>query len=426
MNKLMRNLFFLLSIIVFQFAHSQGLTNTPYGQFGIGDIEPVGNTRLNALGSTGYAIPNSGYLNLLNPALSAYNRTNVIFDAGVYMQNIGIKSAGTNGQHITGANIHYFNILMPVTSKFWTATIGLSPYSSANTQYTETNSILNEDGTTSASSVNRKANISGGLTKVFMAHGFKLPKNFAIGINIAYVFGNIRRRYEDRLSFSDKYSILNKREIFKQLEFTFGLSYFKKLKKDYNLYVGAIASVASDAGSVDSVRTSLLNQFDQTYYRNDNVSNNKKVIMPPKIGLGFAIEKADKYNIAFDYTFQKWSSFSSFTNDGFYIDSHRFSVGAEMVPNYNSVKGYLNRVAYRAGFYYYLSPLNINDTRINEFAGSFGMGLPVGKSYLSTLNFTAQIGQRGTLSNNLVQETFIRFFFGININDRWFIKYKLD
>lgn len=422
MNKLMRNLFLLVTLLGFQLAYSQGLTNTPYGQFGIGDIEPVGNTRLNALGSTGYAMPNGGYVNILNPALSAYNRTNVIFDAGVYMQNIGTRSATSNGQHITGANIHYFNILMPITQKFWTATIGLSPYSSANTQYSEINFIKDIDGVPTTDFIRRKAKISGGLTKVFMAHGFKLPKNFAVGINLAYIFGNINRKYEDSISVvNDKKSGLNKRETYKQLEFTVGLSYYKKINQNSILHFGAIGTLATNAGSQDSVRNTL-----GSFYFNDTIAQNKNVIIPPKLGFGIAYEKAEKYNIAFDYTFQKWSRFSSFTNDGFFIDAHRFSLSTEIVPNYNAVKGYLNRVAYRAGIYYHLTPLFINNTQINEYAASFGVGLPLGKSLLSTLNFSAQIGQRGTVSNNLVRETFVRIFFGININDRWFIKYKLD
>lgn len=421
MNKLTCNLFFFITFTAFQLAQSQGLTNTPYGQFGVGDIEPTGNTRLNALGSTGYAMPNAGYVNLLNPALSAYNRTNVIFDAGLYMQNIGIKNS-TQSQHITGANIHYFNILMPITQKYWTATIGLSPYSSANTQYSEINPIY-QDGAATTDFVKRKTKISGGLTKVFMSHGFKLPKNFAIGVNLAYVFGNIRRDFEDSLSVvRNKTASIRKREIYKQLEFTIGLSYRKKLNDKFNLFLGSIGSVGTDAGSADSVRVSLGNGF----YTNNYNSTSKDIIMPPKLGLGIAIERIDRYNIAFDYTFQKWSSFKAYTNDNFFIDSHRFSVGAEVTPNTNALKGYLNRVSYRAGLYYYLSPLNLNNTQINEYAASFGMGLPLGKSYLSTLNLSIQVGQRGTLNNNLVQETFVRIFFGININDRWFVKYKLD
>jgi hypothetical protein len=62
---------------------------------------------------------------------------------------------------------------------------------------------------------------------------------------------------------------------------------------------------------------------------------------------------------------------------------------------------------------------------------TFGMGLPIkhrqmipGEEKSTVLNFGLAYGSRGTLNNGLIQETYVRFLFGITLNDRWFIKYK--
>ena len=42
------------------------------------------------------------------------------------------------------------------------------------------------------------------------------------------------------------------------------------------------------------------------------------------------------------------------------------------------------------------------------------------------LNLSAEFGQRGTVEENLIQDTFARFKFGLLLSDIWFIKRKYD
>ena len=67
--------------------------------------------------------------------------------------------------------------------------------------------------------------------------------------------------------------------------------------------------------------------------------------------------------------------------------------------------------------------LEINNTPIKEFGISFGLGFPFRRSK-SNLNFAFEIGNRGTVENNLVQENFYKFTFGLSIYERWFVKSK--
>ena len=42
------------------------------------------------------------------------------------------------------------------------------------------------------------------------------------------------------------------------------------------------------------------------------------------------------------------------------------------------------------------------------------------------LGALAELGQRGTLQNNLVKENYVTFRLGFTLNDRWFQRYQYD
>ncbi|TAG54465.1 MAG: hypothetical protein EAZ27_09010 [Cytophagales bacterium] len=400
---------------------------SPYGQLGFGDIDHVASTRHAALANTGIALPNIGYVNMINPALTAYNNQNVIFDAGITVQHIKIQNS-KESQYNTGANFHYFNILFPVSSKFWSSFIGLAPMSSANSSFQEKIHVQGSVKDT----LYQRSKTAGGLTKFYMTHGFKLPKNFAIGVNFSYVFGNISHSDVSNID-QNSFSIYKSKEVYKLLDMNFGLSYYKKINESHRLFLGSTFGFCTDLGSKDSLSltqntySSQIENYVPHYNYTTSNSGKVNVGLPPKIGFGIALEKSNKYNIALDYTYTIWSRMATFTNDkSSFSDAHRISLGAEFLPNQNALKGYLNRMVYRAGIFYHATPYFIQNTKINEFGITAGAGFPLGKSMLSTLNISFQLGQRGTISNNLVKENYFKIFLGINISDRWFTKYKLD
>jgi len=53
------------------------------------------------------------------------------------------------------------------------------------------------------------------------------------------------------------------------------------------------------------------------------------------------------------------------------------------------------------------------------------MSLPF-KRALSRLNAAIDLGRLGTMDNNLIQQTYVRFTVGMTFNDKWFIPRKYD
>ena len=78
------------------------------------------------------------------------------------------------------------------------------------------------------------------------------------------------------------------------------------------------------------------------------------------------------------------------------------------------------------GAYYNQSYLNLKSSDINDFGLCMGIGLPLKRSFQSKFNCGLQIGQRGTLKDNLVRENYIRFSIGLSFNEVWFQKKKFD
>jgi hypothetical protein len=69
--------------------------------------------------------------------------------------------------------------------------------------------------------------------------------------------------------------------------------------------------------------------------------------------------------------------------------------------------------------------LVIQNKSITDFAGTFGLGLPINGTF-SNINIAVEIGKRGTKYNNLVEENYVNFVIGLSFNDRWFVKRKFD
>jgi hypothetical protein len=154
------------------------------------------------------------------------------------------------------------------------------------------------------------------------------------------------------------------------------------------------------------------------------------VKLPMRFGFGVSIGRPSRWSIGADFSMQDWSQFKYFDETNTLQSSMTANLGGEWIPNLVS-KSYGARIAYRAGVYYTASHLNLGGTPINEVGVNVGFGLPIGFFNPAGLNFSRinlgfGMGHRGTLEGNLLEETTFNFRLGVNLNDIWFIKRKID
>ena len=155
-----------------------------------------------------------------------------------------------------------------------------------------------------------------------------------------------------------------------------------------------------------------------------------KVQMPSKVGFGLSFSKPNNWMIAADVTMQNWAQFDYFNEPNSLHRSLSAHLGGEWIPEIRSTK-FGRKIAYRIGGYYNQTFLTLDDQPINEIGVTAGVGLPIGfynpvSQNYSRINLGINLSRRGTLEGNLLQESTIQFRLGVNLNDIWFIKRRID
>lgn len=446
-------------LLAIHFSFAQGVSQSPFAQFGLGDQENLANARLQGMGGTGLSLINPFHINLKNPSTLAYNRQNVIFEGGFYGQNSNLTSNNKN-QRILSGNINYLALLIPITPKNWTIVAGIAPYANANTKYTNSTPInASEDIWVKSANNNYFNSIDGGLNQVFISNAIKLPKGFSIGLTSSLVLGTINRKVESVVNIvkynptdisnpttSNRLDTVNtinevpttktlvkSQEIYRFAEFKLGIGYNTLIKSKYAFGVALTGtlnrSISSERKLINSINSNNITAgYNGFLLYSDTISSEKiSARLPVSYAIGFNFDKLNHWTLALDYTLTDYRQFKSFeTSNSFISSAQKISFGVEYIPNYSALKGYFNRVVYRAGAYYVQTPYKIKNEQISDFGGSFGLGLPVGRGGIGMLNVAVAIGRRGANSSEVILENYIKFFVGVNINDRWFLRYKVD
>jgi hypothetical protein len=151
-----------------------------------------------------------------------------------------------------------------------------------------------------------------------------------------------------------------------------------------------------------------------------------KIPTSTTFGLGFGEDK--KWFMGAEYSFH---GLGAFTNEFINVENLRYEdassleFGGFFIPDYSAFSGYLKRVAYRAGIRLDKTGMVVNDTEINNFGITFGLGLPLGRDF-SNINLGFELGRRGTTSADLIEESYLKVSVGLSLNDRWFRKRQID
>ena len=407
---------------------AQSTTSSPYSQFGIGLISGSQLPQNRSLGglSAGLRNPSSySSLNISNPASYSSLRITT-FDIGLFLGNTSL-SKGNVTEKAFDASLNHLAFGIPI-NKSSALSFGLVPYSSKGYNFRTPDLV----GT---NKVNYVYSAEGGISKAYLGYGFKLGKRFSLGTNVSYLFGNLEEsrsaEYED-ISFLN--STTRQNNSISGLNFDYGLQYEAPLSKNVNLIVGYSGSSNSKLNSRGETLTTryYIDQsgnanvaVDTTELREDAES---KIQLPMLHTIGFTIQRTNKWLVGADVSLGQWKNYREGNTNPGLQNSMRVAVGGQITPDINAVGNYLNLVDYRFGFKYDKTYINLRNQDVNQMALTLGLGLPLAsnRSTFYKINIGTELGQRGTLQNNLVRERFVNFFIGFTMNDQWFQKYKYD
>lgn len=415
-------LIFLLLLLASESTWAQARISSPYSRYGVGELW-YNNTSvvLSGMGNIGLAIRSDNYLNIKNPASYAgFDSTSFLFDISGLSMYSSLKTTEIS-QPADYTSFGYILFGTPVTKR-WKASFGLIPFS--NVGYYVFNDEIEED-------VGRIRYIyegQGALNQLHLGNAVQITENLSVGLNASYIWGLITRRR--LVTFPDSASMLSTRidniDHISDFIFDLGVQYFKPMKNGMVMGVGLVYKPGIKLNSERSyVAQNYFGTQNEIILPKDTVAYNGSVKgtfnFPVGFGGGVSLSRANQFTLGFDVNWRNWEAYESYGRSDSLQNSLSFNLGAEYTPKHNSITSYWHKVSYRLGFRYENTYLEVNNTPIKEFGISFGLGLPFRRSK-SMLNFAFEWGNKGTVKNNLVQENFFKFTFGLSIYERWFVK----
>jgi hypothetical protein len=156
------------------------------------------------------------------------------------------------------------------------------------------------------------------------------------------------------------------------------------------------------------------------------VTTGGNISIPQTLTIGASLSKGSQWSVAGEFFVQDWSKFKSISqeDESNLEKSWRASLGGEFTPNTNAFDNYFKRITYRVGLSYEKTPfIDTNDKQLKDIGINFGFSLPAGRS---SLDWAFRMGKRGDKSENVLEETYFKVYFGITFNDQWFIRRRFD
>lgn len=428
-NKRIETRFLIIAFLVFasvfvakaQTTDALG-TYTPYSLFGIGDIEKQGTAFNKGMGGIGVGVRDNRFINYSNPAsITERDTLSFMLDFGLNQKNFYNTDGDVESAYNT-ANMQNIIFTAPLYKKS-ALMVGITPYSSVGYKF--------QSVETDPNLVSKYGNIvyqkygTGSISQLFAGAAMNLSKNFSVGAEFIYYFGALNR-YSNVLFPSDA----SVRDIntgwdydISAISARVGAQYFANIAKNTVLTIGATYRFESNMDG-DFTRYACTTSSSQIDTVTISTTPGYEVQIPTEFSAGFSIKKRDKWMFGFDYVRQDWSK--SFFGETPGVDfkpsvSSSMRAGFEYIPNRYDIRYYMKRVTYRIGAYYDKTYVNINGNQVNAAGITLGMSMPIFRWY-NAVTWSVDLGQRGSLENDMVRERYIQFNLNFNLHDMWFIK----
>lgn len=436
-------LFLPVTLLMATSAFSQ--ENSPYSRYGLGDQVPNASIISRGMGgiSAGFAdydsrydfkqiYPKSQSINFLNPA--SYGRTRITsFDLGFEIDNRILRS-NTEAEKYksTNAIISYLQLALPLSRKHNIGmTLGLRPVTRISYK------VLESSRTAGIDSVQQLYQGNGGSYEAFVGFG-KSFKKFSFGFNTGYFFGS--KNYSTKKQFVPDSSDINYSASNYENNTTFGGVFFQAGTQYSTLLNMSTRLTIGVYGNLKRNYTAHKNLKAETFFygpnggviRIDSVYTTPdvdgKITTPAQLGVGFTLERLDKWLIGADFITTQWQQYRFFGLTEPTQNSWTFKVGGQYIPNPYDPKSYWSRVTYRLGFNLGQDYLKV-DKNLPFFNTTAGIAFPVRKNpytnQYSNINLALEYGKRGNNSNS-IRENYFRVALGLSLSDLWFVKRKYD
>ena len=410
---------------------AQTNTFSPYSRFGLGDLANSNPGYSRGMGGVGIGFQNPNQINFLNPAgQTAQDTMSFVFDVGL-SGNFTKYATSSRSMNRFNVNFSHLGLGFPIT-RWMAACFGTQPYSSVGYDVKTTAANFPDIGI-----VNYTNKGSGDLNRYFLGLAARI-KNLSVGVTGYYLLGTLTYTNttlpDDISSYAtETYADYTVKDVY----FGLGAQYRFNINSQTSMILGTTFDFKSNLRATESkLQTQyIVPEFgispkasvDTLYLSKEK---NKHITLPSKFGLGASITFKKKLTVAFDYVYQDWSNFQIPTDfqantSAIVTRSNAYHFGAQYIPNYHAIRGYLPHVSFRCGGHLQDSYLSINGQKVKEYGLSLGLGLPF-KGSRNMLHFNYEFGRRGTTNQGLVLEKYHAISLSLSFYDFWFLKPKFD
>lgn len=410
-----------------------GKENNPYSKYGLGELRNGNIGLLRGMADITSAYYSPYQINSDNPASYSFlERTTFEVGMNAATRSVNGFINGTDQSYRTGtASVAYLSFAVPI-NKNGGFTFGFKPVSSI--YYSLADSINTANGTSPIGMVIKAYEGSGALNYAYMGGSAKY-KGLSIGFNAGYLFGNVDHNAyvvpRDTLSTNRAFNnyFLNNTRI-GGVYWKGGLLYELKVDSLHMLRFGATITLGQNVKEHYSSFAYSWFNFGDTTIRDTAYSFPEQtgdLTLPMSYSAGIMFTRPGKWGAGIDYTATQWSDFKSQLNpnltNNIGTESYKLSLGGEYTPDATNMRNVLSRTTYRMGTYYGTDYLKIGGTALQYYGLTAGFSMPFKRS-LSQIHAAIDAGQFGTTENNLTKHNYLRFTFGVSLNDLWFIKRK--
>lgn len=426
--------------------------NNPYTSFGVGErtnsLHPV----FSGMGNQSVTYVHPSVLNVSNPASYSFLRYQYpIFSIGI-SSRLSFNNDNGVKEFNNATNISEIAFGMSFAKRFGIA-FGFKPLYKKNYSFVETKKLIDD-------SVRYEYEGKGALNNAFVGFSINLLNydslKWSIGGNVGALFGAMtdERRSSIVSALTNAGGNETRRQQVKSFYYEVGTLLEYRFKKENKLTVGASVEPMQNIKSVYDRQLSysatdvtnpntfqLLSEsgeikgkivFATSYsvgasyarYITTNKKDGNKGKAHLTFSLGYNATDFSKYKEVYDTVTYSYG----FNNTASYQFGMQFIPETQIVGS--AIPKLFERSSYRLGFHYSTLPYMHLGKNVNEWAITCGLGLPVlvDKRLDSSIQLGIGVGQRGTA--NALKENFVTINLGLliapSINDRWFIKRKVD
>jgi hypothetical protein len=438
----------VLGLLAAPRTQGQGLGNSPYSRVGLGDFTGnIGGIRQQGMGGIGLAAPNTSNVNELNPAMLAYT-TRTTYEAGfnaLFRRLHTVSQSNRSGS----ASLAYLALAVPL-SKNWGAAAGLKPYSSIDYE-ANTQTAIAGDPDKAVAFVQEQG--KGGLSEAYLSQGYRIGKGFSVGATASYVFGSIDLSTSTAVvkpeDLAADISRVYRTEHLHYSDFAFRAAahYRGKVTDKLNYNLAGVYSFQTDLSGTRSL-TQGRQDADGFQIPSDQilelVDQKGKAIIPAMTQLGVSFDNNRNWSANLDVAHQQWSKYRAFSGSATTAsldNTLRVGLGGEYTPDASSVDNYFKRVTYRVGLNAAQMPYQPNGKTLYDRSVSWGFSFPLPSATpldATVIGLAFTYGQRGntdtysltdargTRTVNNVKDDYLKMQLGVTLNNRWFIKRRIE